>query len=322
MSTVRTPMKELRAAFGEHLQENVRMANYTTAHVGGTADALLIANNLSDLERSASILWELNVPFHLIGSGSNILVSDAGYRGLIIVNRAKTVKVDAHLPQPVVMAESGANLGTVARQVALRGLSGLEWAATIPGTVGGAVYGNAGAHGADMASNLVLADILHHEQGRVNWNCKQMDYQYRSSLLKRSGQKAIILSATMQLTQSTVEAVQNKMNANSEQRRSTQPPGASLGSMFKNPPGDYAGRLIEAAGLKGEKIGGAEISTGHANFFINHEEATAHDIYQLIRLAQSRVQEKFGVQLDLEVELLGEWEDITDSPSSQKGIRG
>ncbi|MRR52413.1 MAG: FAD-binding protein, partial [Rhodocyclaceae bacterium] len=146
-SSFKPHLSELRSLFGDRLQENVSMANYTTARVGGNAEAMLIAHTSQDLELAALKLWEHGVPFYLLGSGSNILVSDRGLPGVVIINRARNIKIEAHTEPMSVWAESGANLGTVARQVALRGLSGLEWAATIPGSVGGAVYGNAGAHG-------------------------------------------------------------------------------------------------------------------------------------------------------------------------------
>ncbi len=307
-SSFKSSISELRNLFGDRLQENVSMANYTTARVGGNAEAMLIAHTTQDLERAAQKLWEHDVPFYLLGAGSNILVSDQGLSGVVIINRARNIKIDVHSEPVTVLAESGANLGSVARQVALRGLSGLEWAATIPGSVGGAVYGNAGAHGGDMAGNLVLAEILHRNQGKQTWTVEQMAYSYRSSALKRNPGQAIILDARMQLTPSTVQAVQERMEANSAQRRQTQPPGASLGSMFKNPAEDYAGRLIEAAGLKGARMGGVEISPIHANFFVNNDQATASDIWKMIQMARKAVQEKFGITLELEVELLGEWD--------------
>lgn len=134
-----------------------------------------------------------------------------------------------------------------------------------------------------------------------------MHYGYRTSILKKERQPAIVLTATFRLSQSTPEKVQTKMDEFIVRRRATQPPGASMGSMFKNPPGDYAGRLIEAAGLKGTYIGGAEISTKHANFFINKEGATAQDVYRLIQECQVTVKKKFGIDLELEIELLGDW---------------
>ncbi len=284
------------------------MANYTTAHVGGPADAMLILHTCTELEEAVRSLWRLELPFYLLGAGSNVLVSDSGLRCVVLVNRARNIKVDVHTTPPTVWAESGANLGGVARQVALRGLSGLEWAASVPGTVGGAVYGNAGAHGSDTKSSLALAEILHPVEGKVNWPVERMQYAYRSSLLKRSPAQAVILSARFNLAFSTPEAVQAKMDEFSAKRRSSQPPGASMGSMFKNPPGDYAGRLIEAAGLKGARVGGAEISAIHAKFFVNQAGATASDVMSLVNLARQKVYEQSGIRLELEIELLGEFE--------------
>lgn len=303
------PIKELREQFGERLQENVRLANYTAARVGGPADGLLVVNSADELEKAVTTLWELKAPFLILGGGANVLVSDHGYKGIVILNRAHTIKIHAQTQPPTVWAESGANLGMIARQAALRGLSGLEWANTVPGSLGGAIYGNAGAFGGDMQGNLLMAEILHPQEGKQTWPVAQFGYEYRSSVLKRSGIKAVILSATLKLEQSTPQAVKEKMDEFSARRKQTQPPGASLGSMFKNPPGDYAGRLIEAAGLKGVRVGGVQVSPVHANFFVNTESATARDYRQLIEKVRNTVEEKFGVRLELEVELVGEWPD-------------
>jgi UDP-N-acetylmuramate dehydrogenase len=230
----------------------------------------------------------------------------------VLVNRARNVRIDARSDMPSVWAESGANLGAVARQVALRGLSGLEWAAGIPGTLGGAVYGNAGANSGDMSGNLALAEILHRTSGRESWTVEQMQYSYRSSAMKRHPGDAVILAARLRLDHDEPARVQSRMDEFSARRRNTQPPGASLGSMFKNPPGDFAGRLIESAGLKGERSGAAEISPIHANFFVNLGGASSTDIARLIALARRRVLEQTGVRLELEVELLGSWPELED----------
>lgn len=301
------PLKKLRDLFGKRLQENVTLANYTTAHVGGAADALVIAQDLQELENTVQLLWAEGIPFHILGSGSNVLISDRGLQEVILINRARNIKVDAHHEPPTVWAESGTNLGSIARQVALRGLGGLEWAASIPGSLGGAVYGNAGAHGSDMQHDLVLAEILHRNQGRETRTSEQMEYAYRTSALKRNPGDFVILSARLRLQTSTPEEVKAKMETFSTRRRSTQPHGASLGSMFKNPPDNFAGKLIEDAGLKGTRIGGVEVSKKHANFFVNDENATAKDYYNLIQLVQKTVFEKSGIQLELEIEVLGDW---------------
>ncbi len=310
----------LRQTFGERLQQDVTLERYTSARVGGKADALLVANTANDLADLVQRLCQLNVPFHVLGGGSNVLISDKGIRNLVVLNRARQVRFREQADPPTVWAESGTNFGALARRAAARGLSGLEWAAGIPGTIGGAVVGNAGAHGDDMSGCLVMAEILHRQEaglqsdptsgrkcGRSEWPVEKFEFAYRSSLLKRQAGQAVVLAAVLRLEHSTPEAVQAKIDAFTEYRHRTQPPGASMGSMFKNPPGDYAGRLIDAAGLKGHRIGNVEISSLHGNFFVNLGQATAADIYALIDLARRTVAEKFGVQLELEIELLGEW---------------
>jgi UDP-N-acetylmuramate dehydrogenase len=168
------------------------------------------------------------------------------------------------------------------------------------------VYGNAGAFGGDMAGNLIWAELLT-ENGREKFTAEQMGYGYRTSILKRGESDAIVLSAELRLTNSTKEEVTVKIEQFVAHRKATQPPGASMGSMFKNPDGDYAGRLIEESGLKGMRIGNAEISPLHGNFFVNHDNTKASDILALIQLVQKTVKEKQGVDLELEIELIGEW---------------
>jgi UDP-N-acetylmuramate dehydrogenase len=300
-------MDELREAFGPKLHENVSMANYTTARVGGLAPALISIHTLEELEFTAVTLWRLSVPFIIMGSGSNILISDSGLDAVVVHNRAHNLKIDTKSAQPCIDAESGAILGTVARQSALRGLSGMEWAAPVPGTVGGAVYGNAGAHGSDMKTSLKMATILHKTEGKTDWPVEKLAYEYRSSVLKREKIPAVILSATFNMVTTSREEAWQKINIFQAHRKETQPPGASMGSMFKNPPNDFAGRLIEAAGLKGRRIGRAMISPIHANFIINLDGATAQDIYQLMKIAQETVHEQFGIMLETEIELIGEF---------------
>lgn len=307
---MKLPVEEMRQEFGERLEIDVPLARHTSARLGGPADALVTVNSARELAQAIVWLWSRGLPYLVLGGGSNILVSDQGVRGVVVFNRARRVRFDTTRLPPLVWAESGANFGLVARQAASHGLAGLEWAVGVPGTIGGAVVGNAGAHGSDMTSCLVLAEILQQStQDFISeqWPVERLEYAYRSSLLKRNPGKFVVLAAQLRLARSRPEAVQKKMDTFTAQRHRTQPPGATMGSMFKNPPGDYAGRLIEAAGLKGTMIGDAEISTQHANFFINHGQATAADVYGLIELAQQRVYEKSGVHLELEIELVGEW---------------
>jgi UDP-N-acetylmuramate dehydrogenase len=226
-------------------------------------------------------------------------------RGVVVLNRAKEVKFYKG-DQPRAWVESGVIFSNLANRCASKGLSGLEWAATVPGTIGGAVVGNSGAFGGDMSGNLIVAELLT-ERGREQWPVEKMGYGYRTSLLKGNTEKAIVLSAELRLKNATKDSVSVKIEQFSERRKAAQPPGASMGSMFKNPDGDHAGRLIEAAGLKGTRIGNAEISPLHGNFFVNHGETKASDMRALIELVQKKVAEKFDVKLELEVELIGDW---------------
>jgi UDP-N-acetylmuramate dehydrogenase len=297
----------LRDLFGDKLQENVSLAAYTSARIGGLADALVTVKSADELAETVTRLWGMRVPYVLLGGGSNVLVSDRGVRGVVVLNRAKDVRFETG-DQPKVWAEAGAGFTSLANRAAEYGLAGLEWAATVPGTVGGAVYGNAGAFGGDVAGSLISAEILT-ENGREHWPVEKMKYGYRTSALKRSTLKFVILSAEMRLRHGVKEDVRFKMSEFVFRRKSTQPPGASMGSMFKNPEGDFAGRLIEAAGLKGKRIGNAEISAVHGNFFVNQGDTKASDIRRLIELAQKTVMKKFGVALELEIEMIGDWEE-------------
>lgn len=299
------PLDVLLAKFGDKVKENISLAPYTSARIGGPADVLITASSSDELADTVSTLWEQGLSFFMLGGGSNVLVSDKGVRGITVLNRAKAVRFE-NGSQPKVWAEAGVIFSNLANRCASKGLSGLEWAATVPGTVGGAVYGNAGAFDGDVSGNLIQAEILS-EVGRAQWPVEKMEYGYRASVLKRGEIKAVVLSAELSLKIATKEEVAVKIEQFSERRKSTQPPGASMGSMFKNPTGDYAGRLIEAAGLKGTRIGNAEISPIHGNFFVNHDQTKASDIRALIELAQKTVTDKFGVKLELEVELVGEW---------------
>lgn len=310
-------LKELEAAFGDRLQAGLPLARFTAARLGGPADLFLEIRSLDELVQAASLLWQAGQTFTILGGSSNVLVSDLGVRGVVLLNRARRVQFDLESDPPTVWAESGANFGRLARQAAQKGLSGLEWAAGIPGTLGGAVVGNAGAHGGDMAASLLLAEILHHpghmEIHRQTWTVKDLQYSYRTSRLKRQPGDAIVLAARLRLAHASLAEVQARMDELVAYRRRTQPPGASMGSMFKNPPGDYAGRLIEAAGLKGTRRGQAQISDLHANFFVNLGGARSQDVYELIRLAQDAVQARFGLRLELEIELVGDWGAYQDN---------
>lgn len=297
----------LFAPLGLEVRLNEPLQRYTAARLGGAADALVVVTSALDLDAAARVCWSEGLPMRILGGGANVLISDQGYRGAILINDAKTVTLE---DEGRVIAESGAGLISLTRRCIERGLGGLEWAINVPGTVGGAVVNNAGAHGGDTAGLLWWAEISEPNQLPQHWTADQMGYRYRESALKHRSTPFAVLRAAFHLNPGCDP---NTLNAHAEEfsahRKRTQPPGASLGSMFKNPPGDYAGRLIEAAGLKGTRIGGVVISPLHANFFVNTGGGTASDYYQLIRLAQRTVEAQFGIRLELEVELIGAWDE-------------
>jgi UDP-N-acetylmuramate dehydrogenase len=298
----------LRECFGERLQENAPLSSYTAARIGGPADVLVFVHSMDELAQTSEKLWEMDVPFILLGSGSNVLVSDKGVRGVVIINRARLVKFNSQLEPPTVHAESGVTPNDIAQRAERLGLAGFEWAARIPGTLGGAIYGNAGAFDGDIAGNLLSVELVHRQFGHQVWPVTKMEYGYRTSVLKREHPPVIILSAELALKHGDSQEIRAKMEQISEQRHRNQPPGASMGSMFKNPAGEKAGSLIEKAGLKGRRIGNAEISKQHANFFISNGQTRSEDMKTLMELAQTTVLDKFGVQLEPEIEIIGEWQ--------------
>jgi UDP-N-acetylmuramate dehydrogenase len=302
-----TRLSDLRRAFGERLQEGVSLARFTSSRTGGAADFLIQVRQAGELRETAVRLWAMDERFRVLGGGSNVLVADAGVREVVILNEARQVRFEAGDLTTRVSAESGASLGGLARRAAERGFSGLEWAATVPGTVGGAVVGNAGAHGGDLAGTLETAEILQPVDRLEVWPVERFEFSYRTSWLKRHPGQAVVVSAAFRLQASAPEITRARVEANVEARQHTQPPGASWGSMFKNPPGDFAGRLVESAGLKGARVGQAEISRRHANFFLNAGGASAGDVAQLLLQARRRVREDSGIDLELEIELVGEW---------------
>ncbi|HBO33941.1 MAG TPA: hypothetical protein DD636_04270, partial [Anaerolineaceae bacterium] len=190
------PLSQLQEVFGERLQENVQMTNYTTTRVGGPVTGLISINSAREMEFALTNLWKLNVPYHILGSGSNLLISDSGYDGIVLHNRSHNVKVNTKIDPPLVIAESGASLGQMAQLASRRGVTGFEWANSIPGTVGGAVYGNAGAHGTDISQMLQSALVLTRESGTQLLSNEEMGYQYRSSIFKREHKSVTILEAT------------------------------------------------------------------------------------------------------------------------------
>ena len=300
------------------VQRQASLAPFTSFRIGGPADFLAVFNQLDQLITALELLHTSDTPFLLLGGGSNVLVSDKGVPGLTLINQCKTIAWPSPQAEPggvLVTVDAGAPLAGFARESINRGLAGLSWAVSIPGSVGGAIIGNAGAHHGDIASVLVAVQVWH--QGRVQqWPAAEMAFSYRGSRLKglgaMPGQHPVILSATFHLQLDVEGTETERARTYIQHRRRTQPIEKSAGSIFKNPPGDYAGRLIEQAGLKGSCIGDACISEKHANFIINRGQATAADVVALMNLARSRVWQQFGILLEPEILFIGDCPQLID----------
>jgi UDP-N-acetylmuramate dehydrogenase len=304
--------EQFRETFGETLKVNASLSRFTSARVGGPAEMFLTVNTAPDLQQAVELAYDQKIPYFILGGGSNILVADKGVSGLVIHNRARSVSFRHNGVNVICTAESGMNFSSLSRRCIAKGLSGLEWAVGVPGTIGGAVVGNAGAHGGDINAVLLSASIWEPGRGIRVYTNEEMQYDYRDSILKREQHKArtrrVVLSADLQLAPESVEVLTARADAFTTRRKQTQPGGASMGSMFRNPDNYYAGYLIESAGLKGFQIGNARISEQHANFFVSDGDTTAEDIRSLIAEAWNEVREQFGVEMDLEVELVGDWD--------------
>jgi UDP-N-acetylmuramate dehydrogenase len=291
---------------------NVSLARYTSARVGGAAEMFVTVHDTAELLTAVELAYSQHVPYFILGGGSNILVADAGMKGLVIMNKAKAVSYRHTGANVVCTVESGMNLSSLARQCITKGLGGLEWAIGIPGTVGGAVVGNSGAHGGDISHTLLAATIWEPGRGARIYSNEEMAYAYRDSILKQEQSlyrpRRVVLTAELELTPEPTDVLRARADGFTAHRKQSQPGGASVGSMFKNPDNYYAGYLIETAGLKELRVGGAQISAKHANFFLNDESASAEDVRGLIAEAWNTVREQFGVEMELEVELVGEWQ--------------
>ena len=301
----------LAAALGPQARRDEPLARYTAMRVGGPADLLVVCETTDEVVGVVALARQYGVPWLLLGGGCNVLVSDLGVRGLVIVNRAARIQFDG----PLARAEAGVPLAVLARETVERGLAGLEWAAGLPGTVGGAVMGNAGAFDGDVASVLQGATVLGPDGETVECPNKWFEFDYRSSLIKHGARNMkhevegvgyVVLAATFGLQPGDPQALAMRAGEILEWRRTRHPAGATMGSTFKNPPGSHAGYLIEQAGLRRYRIGGAQISELHGNFFLNTGTATAADVLALIEYARSEVRRHFGVELELEIELVGE----------------
>jgi UDP-N-acetylmuramate dehydrogenase len=254
----------------------------------------------------------------MLGGGTNILIGDGGFPGLVIRNRALGVTVDDSGDDVIAHAGSGAPMAGTARRLAGQGYAGLVWAEGLPGTIGGAVYGNAGCYGGDTAGNLLDATILLPNGQVEEWPHARLAFGYRTSALKAAQHartsdprtpglsSPVVVAARLRLRRGDTAELAAQMTAIAAERRSKTPSGSSCGSSFKNPPGTSAGRLLDEAGLKGTRIGAAVVSERHANYIVNEGGARAADVLRLLEIMRERVLQVFGVELELEVQLVGD----------------
>lgn len=294
-------VKELRDRQVGKILLNEPLANHTTWKIGGPADVFIIPKNIESMTIIMDVINKYEIPWRVIGRGSNLLVADEGIRGVVI-------KLDEgldhlHVNGEEVLVGAGFSLIKLATIISKQGLSGLEFAGGIPGSVGGAVFMNAGAHGSDISQILVKAHILFPD-GTMKWiDCSEMGFSYRTSRLQK--EKGICLEAVFRLKRGDKEKIVANMQKNKDYRRKSQPWNyPCAGSVFRNPLPHYAGQLVERAGLKGYQIGGAQISTMHGNFIVNVNHATAKDVLDLIEYVKKTIYEKYQIQMETEVEIV------------------
>ena len=297
----------------------VSLRTLTTFRVGGAADILVRVNSLADMSVVADAVRTTGVPVLVVGQGSNLLVSDEGVRAIVVILGGEfgettfpTVDDGAESDSLELTAGGGVKLPVLARQAASRGIGGLEWMVGVPGSVGGAVRMNAGGHGSDVAHNLIRVALWSLDERKVTVrDAQSLHLGYRNSDLRDSD---VVLTATFQVTTCDPSGAEAELSEIVRWRREHQPGGANCGSVFTNPPGDSAGRLIDAAGLRGLRLGTAAVSEKHANFIQADEDASAADIWALIIAVRSRVFDTFGVVLHPEVRTAGFDAVVPDLP--------
>jgi UDP-N-acetylmuramate dehydrogenase len=294
----------LAAERGLGLEHGAPLAPLTTLRVGGAADRLLLARDRDMLLAGLRLAREAGVRSFVLGNGSDLVVADAGMRGLVIRNRARAVAIE----ELALQADAGAAMAMLVKRCTAEGLAGLEFGISIPGTLGGAVWANAGAHGGEMrdiVTSVETWDPATNETAVLSGT--DCDFAYRESRFKHSPE--IVLGVQVELQRGDRPAIAARVDEHQRQRAATQPlADQNAGSVFRNPPGDHAGRLIDAAGLKGHRIGTASVSTLHANFIVTDRGGCAADVHDLGDHVRGVVEERFGIRLTYEIEFVGEWD--------------
>lgn len=298
---------EIQRRIGVKTSRDEPLARFTTMRVGGPADLFVVAHNAFELRALVKLARSRGIAHVVLGRGSDVVIADAGVRGLVIQVRAEGTEVR----EEKLIVEAGVPMARAATVTQGAGLSGLEFGLAIPGTVGGAVWANAGAHDADVAAILESALVLRADGSEARLDAAELGLGYRDSRLKHAppGQPAeIVVGVTFRLAPATPDEIRDRLDEIRRWRQAHQPLGIpSAGSYFRNPPGDSAGRLIDAAGLKGTRVGGASVSEKHANFLVNDRKGSAADVRRLGDLVRSEVAGRFDVNLEEEVVFLGDW---------------
>ena len=293
----------LPARDGE-VRPNEPLAAHTTLRIGGPAEVFVVARTAAGLGRAMRAAREAGTAFRILGKGSNVLVADEGVAGFVAVLDGEFL--DVSIDGETLVAGGGASLGGVCAKAARAGLSGIETISGIPSSIGGAVRINAGAYGGEIFDVLESVTLLSPEGDAAERAAAQIPHGYRWTALVESGE--IVCRARLKLSRAPREAIESRTREVTEKRRGALPSQPNAGSVFKNPPGQFAGKLLESCGLKGTRRGDAEISERHANVIVNRGAARAADVLELMRLMRDRVREAFGIELDAEIDVIGaEW---------------
>ena len=282
--------------------KDVPMKEHTTMKVGGKADLMIIPDSISSIQKIIAFLSTTNIPYLVIGNGSNLIFHDTGYNGVIV--KIGTPLSDIEVFDDIIIAEAGASLAHVANTALEHSLTGLEFASGIPGSMGGAVYMNAGAYDGEMKQVVIETLCLDNEGNLITLKNDEHNFSYRHSIIQDDN--LTCLQVKMKLEKGEKHKIQTRMNELNARRRKKQPLNyPSAGSIFKRPPGTYAGMLVDNCGLRGTKIGGAQVSDKHCGFIVNTGNATAEDIISLIKYVQETVYKNSGIWLELEVKIIG-----------------
>ncbi|NRD78785.1 UDP-N-acetylmuramate dehydrogenase [Bacillus sp. BRMEA1] len=296
-------LSELQALNIGKVKSNELLSQHTTIKIGGPADLFIEPSSVENLKKVMDVIRQNNIQWRAIGRGSNLLVSDKGIEGAVIKLGSGIDNLEINGAE--ITVGGGYSLVSLSTFISKKGLSGLEFASGIPGSVGGAVYMNAGAHGSDISKILTKAHVLFAD-GTMEWLSNQeMEFSYRTSVLQKK-RPGIVIEAVFRLEEGDRTAIVSQMQKNKDYRKETQPWNyPCAGSIFRNPLPNYAGKLIEIAGLKGFSIGGAKISEMHGNFIVNAGNATAGDVLALIQYVKDTIYNLYEIKMETEVEIIG-----------------